>query len=203
MDKVAAAPIYRPTEEQWRDPLAYIRGIQAEAAQLGICIVRAPLAPTVPGGLVSVQQQGCLHGSDDGLRNGKNWMACLPSTGVPAGWLVGKGDWPHVQAPAPANASAAAGPPPAAACVCCCRPCCCKTRPLSLARGSRKCGTGRGRTGRAASSNRCVCAWVGVANGLRRHDLLLCVWVDACLLAPRLLPALFAEPDAPPIPVLP
>ena len=56
MDKVAPAPIYRPSEEQWRDPLAYIRSIQAEAAQFGICIVRAPLAPTVPGGLVSGQQ---------------------------------------------------------------------------------------------------------------------------------------------------
>lgn len=52
LDRVEAAPIYRPTAEQWADPLAYIRGIQGEAARCGVCIVRAPVAPSVPGGLV-------------------------------------------------------------------------------------------------------------------------------------------------------
>ncbi|KAI3430679.1 hypothetical protein D9Q98_005268 [Chlorella vulgaris] len=56
MDSVKPAPVYQPTEEEWRDPLAYIRSIQDEAAESGICIVRSPLAPTIAGGLAMLTQ---------------------------------------------------------------------------------------------------------------------------------------------------
>jgi hypothetical protein len=46
------APVYSPTAEQWADPLAYIRSIQAEAAAYGICTIRAPVPPSTPGAAV-------------------------------------------------------------------------------------------------------------------------------------------------------
>lgn len=60
MDRVEQAPIYTPTEAEWEDPLAYIRSIQAEASQYGICIVRAPVAPTTPGGLCMALQDAAF-----------------------------------------------------------------------------------------------------------------------------------------------
>lgn len=35
MDRLPEAPTFRPTREQFQDPLAYIRSIQQEAAQFG------------------------------------------------------------------------------------------------------------------------------------------------------------------------
>lgn len=49
---VPPAPVYTPSAEEWRDPIAYIRSIQEEAARYGICVVKAPVAPAVPAGLV-------------------------------------------------------------------------------------------------------------------------------------------------------
>ena len=102
LDKIEAAPIYQPTAVQWADPLAYIRSIQAEAAQCGICIVRAPLAPTVPGGVVSnaaVAATSLYRGGDAGwlpLAGGLTaavWGGCcgLCSCGCSAAAAVGRG----------------------------------------------------------------------------------------------------------------
>ena len=52
MARVPEAPTYRPTAEQWQDPLAYIRSIQPEAAQYGVCAIVAPVTSAVPAGLV-------------------------------------------------------------------------------------------------------------------------------------------------------
>ena len=58
LDRIVDAPTFRPTRQEWQDPLAYVRSIQGEvAARYGICIVRPPVAPTVPGGLVSERRR--------------------------------------------------------------------------------------------------------------------------------------------------
>lgn len=51
MRKVPEAKVYRPTAEEWADPLAYIRSIQPEAAGYGICSIEAPAASAVPATL--------------------------------------------------------------------------------------------------------------------------------------------------------
>lgn len=65
LDAIPAAPLFTPTAEEWSDPLAYIGRIQGEAAEWGVCIVRAPVAPSTPGGLV--------RGAAAAGRGGEGW----------------------------------------------------------------------------------------------------------------------------------
>lgn len=39
---IVDAPSYHPTEEEWRDPLTYIKSISAEAQEYGICKIVPP-----------------------------------------------------------------------------------------------------------------------------------------------------------------
>lgn len=38
------APVFCPTEEEWKDPLGFIRSVRAEAERWGICKIRPPPA---------------------------------------------------------------------------------------------------------------------------------------------------------------
>ena len=40
--RLPEAPVFRPSEEQWLDPIVYVRSIQAEASRFGICKVVPP-----------------------------------------------------------------------------------------------------------------------------------------------------------------
>lgn len=75
LDAIPAAPVYTPTADEWADPLAYIGRIQAEAAQWGICVVRAPVAPSTPGGMVRASWRG--GGGEEGRAGCAAAVGCL------------------------------------------------------------------------------------------------------------------------------
>lgn len=54
LDALPEAPTYHPTREQWADPLAFVRGIQAEAARFGLAKVVPPLRPVAHAGAVRI-----------------------------------------------------------------------------------------------------------------------------------------------------
>lgn len=55
---VPDAPSYRPSVEEWADPLAYIRSIQPEASLAGIALIHSPVAPALSPGQVLADVPG-------------------------------------------------------------------------------------------------------------------------------------------------
>ena len=56
IDEVPEAPVFRPTLEEFKDPMAYIAKIRAQAAPWGICKVVPPVSAGVPGPTVLLQK---------------------------------------------------------------------------------------------------------------------------------------------------
>lgn len=61
MDQLPEAPVFRPTREEFADPLAYISSIRAAAEPWGICKIVPPLAAAVPGSMVLLQKGQDFH----------------------------------------------------------------------------------------------------------------------------------------------
>eukprot|EP00951_Prasinocladus_malaysianus_P001857 scaffold13234_cov50-Prasinocladus_malaysianus.AAC.1 len=56
IDDIPEAPVFRPTEEEFAEPMLYISKIQHEAAAWGICKIVPPVSAAVPGATVLLQK---------------------------------------------------------------------------------------------------------------------------------------------------
>jgi hypothetical protein len=58
LEDIPSAPVYTPSLEEWqRNPLEYIKSIEREASQAGICLIKPPVTPVIPPGLVLGKKQ--------------------------------------------------------------------------------------------------------------------------------------------------
>ncbi|KAL9246957.1 hypothetical protein vseg_020435 [Gypsophila vaccaria] len=56
-DKVPECPVYRPTIQEFEDPLVYLQNIAPEASKYGICKIVSPISASVPAGVVLMKEQ--------------------------------------------------------------------------------------------------------------------------------------------------
>lgn len=56
-EKIPECPVYRPTKEEFEDPLVYLQKIAPEASKYGICKIISPLSASVPAGVVLMKEK--------------------------------------------------------------------------------------------------------------------------------------------------
>ncbi|XP_010538492.1 PREDICTED: lysine-specific demethylase JMJ706-like isoform X2 [Tarenaya hassleriana] len=56
-DRLPECPVYRPTKDEFEDPLIYLQKIAPEASKYGICKIISPLMATVPAGVVLMKEK--------------------------------------------------------------------------------------------------------------------------------------------------
>ncbi|KAE8716237.1 JMJ706 protein [Hibiscus syriacus] len=56
-EKIPECPVYRPTKEEFEDPLVYLQKITSEASRYGICKIVSPVVATVPAGVVLMKEK--------------------------------------------------------------------------------------------------------------------------------------------------
>ncbi|CAN6855942.1 unnamed protein product [Brassica oleracea] len=56
-ERVPECPVYRPTKDEFEDPLTYLQKIFPEASKYGICKIVSPLTATVPAGAVLMKEK--------------------------------------------------------------------------------------------------------------------------------------------------
>ncbi|XWS58738.1 hypothetical protein CRYUN_Cryun08bG0060000 [Craigia yunnanensis] len=57
VDKISECPIFRPSMEEFQDPLAYLQTIAQDASKYGICKIVSPWKPSVPASDVLMKEQ--------------------------------------------------------------------------------------------------------------------------------------------------
>ncbi|XP_049349437.1 lysine-specific demethylase JMJ706-like [Solanum verrucosum] len=56
-DTIKECPVYRPSKEEFEDPLVYVQKIAPEASKYGICKIVSPLGSSAPAGVVLMKEQ--------------------------------------------------------------------------------------------------------------------------------------------------
>ncbi|CAN8245793.1 unnamed protein product [Cochlearia groenlandica] len=56
-ERVPECPVYRPTKDEFEDPLTYLQKIFPEASKYGICKIVSPLTASVPAGTVLMKEK--------------------------------------------------------------------------------------------------------------------------------------------------
>ncbi|KAJ8754400.1 hypothetical protein K2173_002851 [Erythroxylum novogranatense] len=56
-ENIPECPVYRPTKEEFEDPLIFLQKIAPEASKYGICKIVSPLSVSVPAGVVLMREQ--------------------------------------------------------------------------------------------------------------------------------------------------
>ncbi|XP_055827016.1 lysine-specific demethylase JMJ13-like isoform X2 [Solanum dulcamara] len=56
-DTIKECPVYRPSKEEFEDPLVYVQKIAPEASKYGICKIVSPLGSSSPAGVVLMKEQ--------------------------------------------------------------------------------------------------------------------------------------------------
>ncbi|XP_060206392.1 lysine-specific demethylase JMJ13-like [Lycium barbarum] len=56
-DTIKECPVYRPSKEEFEDPLVYVQKIAPEASKFGICKIVSPLGSSVPAGVALMKEQ--------------------------------------------------------------------------------------------------------------------------------------------------
>ncbi|CAH2046139.1 unnamed protein product [Thlaspi arvense] len=56
-ERLPECPVYRPTKDEFEDPLTYLQKIFPEASKYGICKIISPITATVPAGAVLMKEK--------------------------------------------------------------------------------------------------------------------------------------------------
>ncbi|EYU45270.1 hypothetical protein ABFS82_05G068700 [Erythranthe guttata] len=56
-DEILDCPVYRPTKDEFQDPLVYLQKIAPEASKYGICKIVSPVSASVPAGVVLMKEK--------------------------------------------------------------------------------------------------------------------------------------------------
>ncbi|KAH9687427.1 transcription factor jumonji (Jmj) family protein / zinc finger (C5HC2 type) family protein [Citrus sinensis] len=56
-EKIPECPVFRPTKEEFEDPLVYLQKIAPEASSYGICKIVSPVSASVPAGVVLTKEK--------------------------------------------------------------------------------------------------------------------------------------------------
>uniref|UniRef100_A0A803LTV2 Lysine-specific demethylase JMJ706-like n=1 Tax=Chenopodium quinoa TaxID=63459 RepID=A0A803LTV2_CHEQI len=101
IDKIPECPVYRPTKEEFEDPLVYLERIAPEASKYGICKIVSPINASVPAGVVLTKEKAGFKfttrvqplrlaewDTDDKKMANKEYLRRYGSTGcLPASYL--------------------------------------------------------------------------------------------------------------------
>ena len=74
MGEVGACPCYYPSEEEFKDPVAYIRSVEREASAYGICKIVPPYVPCPAGATLLLKKPGKVERREEKFRFSTRWQ---------------------------------------------------------------------------------------------------------------------------------